>query len=94
MARAIWNGVVLAESADVVNVDGYTYFPRADVQWSYLTPSDHRSVCGWKGEASYYTIDVDGTSNPAAAWEYVNPKPAAAAVQGRISFWRGVQIEH
>ena len=93
MARAIWNGAVLAEGTDVVVIDGYTYFRKADVAWSFLTPSGHRSVCGWKGEASYYTVQVNGAENPAAAWEYAQPKPAAAAVKDRIAFWRGVQVE-
>lgn len=93
MTRAIWNGAVVAESNDGIVVDGYTYFPKTAVRWELLQPSEHRSVCGWKGEASYYTIQVNGATNPAAAWEYVNPKPAATAVKDRIGFWRGVQIE-
>ncbi|MEX2152717.1 MAG: DUF427 domain-containing protein [Gemmatimonadaceae bacterium] len=93
MARAVWNGAVVAEGENVVVVDGYTYFRRDDVNWSLLTPSDHRSVCGWKGEANYFTIHVNGASNPAAAWEYADPKPAAIAVKGRVGFWRGVGID-
>ena len=26
----------------------------------YLKPSDTHTVCGWKGTASYYTVDVNG----------------------------------
>jgi uncharacterized protein (DUF427 family) len=91
--RAIWNGTVVAESQDVVVVDGYTYFPRHDVSWDVLVPSDHTSVCGWKGQARYFTIRMANAINRDAAWEYPDPKPAAAAVRDRIGFWRGVRIE-
>lgn len=93
MARAIWSGAVIADSADVVVVDGYTYFPREAVRGELLERSDHRSVCPWKGEANYFNIRVNGAVNPDAAWEYATPKPAATMVNDRIAFWRGVQIE-
>ena len=93
MARATWHGAVLAESDDVVVVDGYTYFPKASVRADLLEPSAHRSVCPWKGQASYYSVVVDGARNDDAAWEYREPKPAAAAVHDRIAFWRGVRVD-
>ncbi len=93
MARAVWNGAVIAESGDVVEVDGYPYFPRDAVRWDLLEPSAHRSSCGWKGEANYYTIRVNDGRNPAAAWEYSRPREAASMVKDRIGFWRGVTIE-
>ena len=93
VARAVWSGRVIAESTDVIEVDGYPYFPRDAVRWDLLEPSTHRSVCGWKGEANYFTIRVDGALNPAAAWEYSHPKEAAIMVKDRIGFWRGVAIE-
>jgi uncharacterized protein (DUF427 family) len=91
--RALWNGSMIAEGDDIVVVDGYSYFRRADVNWDMLAPSDHMSVCGWKGQARYYSIRVDGATNPDAAWEYPDPKPAAVSVRDRIGFWRGVRIE-
>ena len=93
MARATWNGAVIAESDDVVVVDGYSYFPREAVRAGVLEPSAHSSMCGWKGQANYYSLVVDGERNADAAWEYREPKPAAAAVHGRIGFWRGVKVE-
>ncbi len=93
MARATWNGAVIAESEDVVVADGYSYFPRDAVRPDVLAPSDHTSTCPWKGQASYYAVLVEGQRNPDAAWEYRDPKPAAAAVRDRIAFWRGVRVE-
>ena len=92
MARASWNGTVLADSDDTVVVEGNHYFPRAAVKEGYLRPSDTRTVCPWKGEASYHSIEVDGAVNPDAAWYYPTPKPAAEQITDRIAFWRGVEI--
>ena len=93
MARAIWEGIVLAESDDIVEVDGYTYFPEDAVRWQHLKPSEKKSVCGWKGTARYWDISLNGNVNTDAAWNYAEPKPAAQIVKSRIGFWRGVQIE-
>lgn len=94
MPKAVWNGVVIAESDDVEVVDGYSYFPAEAVDRRYLQPSDHRTRCPWKGTASYYDVVVDGEVNRAAAWHYADPSPRAAPlVGGRIGFWRGVKIE-
>jgi uncharacterized protein (DUF427 family) len=91
--RAIWNGTMIAESDDTIVVDGYRYFPIEAVHCEYLSDSSHRSVCGWKGQASYYDVVVDGKRNRDAAWYYPHPKPAAGAVRGRIGFWQGVRIK-
>lgn len=93
MARAIWNGAVLAESKDTIIVEGNHYFPPDAINRDYFKPSDHHTVCSWKGTASYYTIEVDGQRNPNAAWYYPEPKPQASHVRGRVAFWRGVKVE-
>ncbi len=54
--------------------------------------SDHRSHCPWKGEAHYYDVVVDGQVNANAVWSYPEPKQAAAAIRGRVAFWKGVQV--
>lgn len=91
--RAIWNGAVIAESDDTVVVEGNHYFPPEAVDQAYLRPSETHTVCGWKGTASYYTLEVDGQANPDAAWFYPETKPEAAHVEGRIAFWKGVRVE-
>jgi uncharacterized protein (DUF427 family) len=93
MAKAIWNGAVIAESSDGVVVEGNYYFPADAVKKEYLQDSTTNSVCPWKGTASYYNIVVDGQVNANAAWYYPDPKPAAAEIKGRIAFWRGVKVE-
>ncbi|MEU6237068.1 DUF427 domain-containing protein [Kitasatospora sp. NPDC047058] len=92
MTTARWQGTVIAESDDTTVVEGNHYFPAESVRSEYLRPSATTTVCGWKGTAEYYTIDVGGATNPDAAWYYAEPKPGAAHVRGRIAFWRGVEI--
>ena len=90
--RATWNDKVIAESDDTVVVEGNHYFPLESVDSTVLTPSDKHTSCPWKGEASYYTLTVDGRTNPDAAWFYAEPKAAASEIRGRVAFWRGVTV--
>lgn len=90
--RASWNGTVIAESDDTVVVEGNHYFPREAVDAAVLRDSSTHTTCPWKGEASYYSIEIDGQVNRDAAWYYPTPKPAAAEIAGRIAFWRGVTV--
>ena len=93
MARALWNGVTLAESDATQVVEGNHYFPPDSVRREYLRDSPTHTVCGWKGTASYYTLDVNGQTNPDAAWYYPEPKAAARKIAGYVAFWKGVQVE-
>lgn len=94
MARAIWNGVVIAESDDIEIVEGNSYFPAEAIDRQYLQASTNRSVCPWKGTASYYDVVVGGEVNEAAAWYYPEPSTRAAPlVGGRVAFWKGVEID-
>lgn len=91
--RAIWNDAVVAESDRTIDLEGNAYFPLADVADGHLRPSDHTSVCPWKGTASYFDVVVDGAVNPNAAWTYPQPRPAAAEIAGHVAFWRGVRVD-
>jgi uncharacterized protein (DUF427 family) len=93
MARAMWNGVVLAESDTYELVEGNVYFPLESVKREVLKHSGTHTICPWKGVASYYDVVVDGKSNKDAAWYYPEPKEAADNIRGHIAFWKGVQVE-
>lgn len=93
MAKAIWNGAVIAESDRCQIVENNYYFPPDAVKKEYLRESDHHTTCGWKGVASYYDVVVDGKVNPNAAWYYPDPKPAAQNIKGYIAFWKGVEVQ-
>lgn len=90
--KAIWNGKIIAESNDIVNVEGNDYFPIESIKKEYFKNSDTHSVCPWKGKASYYSLHVDDKINKDAAWYYPEPKEAAKEIKGRIAFWKGVEI--
>jgi uncharacterized protein (DUF427 family) len=90
--KAIWQGVVLAESDDTVVVEGNHYFPEQSLNREFFRESSHHSLCPWKGIASYYTVEVDGEHNENAAWYYQKPSLLARKVEGRVAFWRGVRI--
>jgi uncharacterized protein (DUF427 family) len=92
MTTATWNGTVIAQSDDIVTVEGNAYFPLESVRDGVLRPSDTHTVCPWKGTASYYSVEVDGEVNPDAAWFYPEPKDAAKEITGRVAFWRGVEV--
>jgi uncharacterized protein (DUF427 family) len=90
--KAIWNGVVVAESDKTEVVEGNHYFPPAAIKKEFFRPSPHTTVCGWKGTASYYTLEVNGLRNENAAWYYPAPKDAAKNIAGYVAFWKGVQV--
>ena len=58
----------------------------------YFKDSDTNTHCPWKGTASYYTLEVDGSENPDAAWYYAAPSEAARAITDRVAFWKGVEV--
>lgn len=93
MARAIWNGAVVAQSECCEIVEGNQYFPPDSVNRQYLRESDTHTECNWKGTASYYDVVVDGQVNKDAAWYYPAPKDAAKNIQGYVAFWKGVKVE-
>ncbi len=93
MPRAIWEGVELARSDRCVVVEGNQYFPPDAIHREYFQPSELTTVCAWKGVAHYYTIEVNGKTNPNAAWYYPEPRQAAAQIKDHVAFWRGVRIE-
>ncbi len=93
MAKAIWEGTVLAESNNTIEVEGNQYFPPDAIKQDYFRPSETHTICPWKGTASYYHVDVNGKSNPDAAWYYPEPKSEAKKIKGYVAFWRGVKVE-
>ena len=89
--RAVWNDAVIA-NGNTVTLEGNHYFPPDALVQEHLRPSDHTSTCPWKGEAGYFDVVVGGQTNPNAAWIYRDPKPAASEIEGRVAFWKGVEV--
>ena len=90
--KAMWNGEVIAESDDTVVIEGNTYFPRGSLREDVLRPSDKHTVCLWKGRASYYNLELNGTTSPDAAFYFPDPKPDARVVRDRVAFRRDVAV--
>ena len=93
MPKAIWNGQIIADSPHCEIIENNLYFPPEAIRREFFQPSDKHTVCGWKGTASYYSLEVDGRLNADAAWYYAEPKPQAANIRGYVAFWKGVEIE-
>lgn len=89
--KAIFNGVVVAESDDTVIVEGEHYFPEAALKREYTSFSNHRTS-NWMGQARYLSLLVNGELKPDAIWYYPEPNESAAKVKGRVAFVQGVQI--
>ena len=92
MPKAIWNGVVLAESDSTQVVEGNHYFPPSSVRKEFFNKSDTHTTCPWKGVASYFNVIVDGKANADAAWYYPEPTDAAKLIKDHVAFWRGVEV--
>ena len=90
--KAVWKNVILAESKDTVVVEGNHYFPPDSINQRYFKTSDTHTTCPWKGQASYYHIEVDGEVNKDAAWTYPAPKDAAQNIKNHVAFWKGVEV--
>jgi uncharacterized protein (DUF427 family) len=93
MHKATWNGELIAQSDDVVVVEGNLYFPKSAVRPGLLRPSATLTTCPWKGSCSYYDLVVGGQVNADAVWFYPAPKDAAKQISDRVAFWKGVQVE-
>ena len=90
--KAGWKNTVIAESEKTEVVEGNHYFPADSIKKQYFKESPTTSHCPWKGEASYFTVDVNGEENKDAAWYYAAPKEKAANIKGHVAFWKGVQV--
>lgn len=90
---AEFNGVVIASSDKVVDVDGYIYFPPESLKMEFFKETNHTTTCGWKGTCNYYTISAGGKSAENACWQYRNPKPTAKHIENYVGFYPVVKIK-
>lgn len=91
--KATVDGQTIAESDDIVEVDGYRYFPRAAVRTDLLvkapkTEDDLECPHG----VQFYDVVLAGRRHARAAWSYEAPRPKMQRVAGRFSFWQDVAV--
>ena len=90
--RARFAGHVIADTYDAVvlqesSYPPVVYFPRADVATEYMSRTDRSTTCPYKGDASYYTVLMDGNFAENAVWTYETPHPAMTEIEGRLAFY-------
>ncbi|KAI5848151.1 DUF427 domain protein [Tricharina praecox] len=88
VAVAKVNGTIVAESNLYEKVEDNVYFPPAAVNYQYLKPSTTKSYCPWKGECSYYNIEVGETVIPDGAWYYPDPKDKFLDCKDFVAFYK------
>ena len=91
--KAVFNKTVLAESDDIVMVDGNPYFPRSSMNQEFFRASGLTTVCGWKGTARYWDLVIGDQVISNAVWAYDTPKPAAEDIRERFAFYRGKGVD-
>ena len=90
--KAVWSGIVVADSNKTIVLEGDHYFPPESINEQYFEKSTTHTTCPWKGEASYYHLVVNGSRNEDAAWYYPEPKKEAKDIAHYVAFWRGVEV--
>ena len=85
------DGVVIAASTRPVllfetSLPLRIYLPREDLRLA-LHPSERRTVCPYKGRASYWSVEVGGELVEDLAWSYEEPLPSVGAIAGLVAFW-------
>jgi uncharacterized protein (DUF427 family) len=92
--RAIVDDQVVAQSDDIVECQGYQYFPRTAVRLDLLektekTVDDQACPHG----VQFYDVIVAGKRHPRAAWSYEAPQPRMRQVADRFGFWQDVEVK-
>jgi uncharacterized protein (DUF427 family) len=90
--RVIFNGQVVADTRRALLLQEASYkpvfyIPRDDAQMALFTRTTHSTHCPYKGDASYYTIKVDGRAAENAIWSYETPYPAMTDIAGHLAFY-------
>lgn len=92
--KAVWNDQVIAESDNTIVVEGNHYFPADSIKKEFYKESETHSTCPWKGQANYYSLNVNGAENNDAAWYYPQASELAKNIEGYVAFWKGVKVEN
>jgi len=90
-----FNGVTIADTKDAYRVletshPPVYYIPRKDIKMEYIKQNPrHNSFCEWKGQCTYWDLDVNGKKLEAKIFSYENPTPSFKPITGYLSFYAG-----
>ena len=90
--QVTYNGHVIADTRKALTLKEASYrpvlyFPREDVEMAFLTRTEHSTYCPYKGDASYYTLLMDGRFAENAVWTYETPYPAMETIKDLVAFY-------
>ena len=90
--KVVFNGETVADSRRALVMHETRlplcyYFPREDVRLDLLTRTDHRTYCPFKGNASYWSLEVGGKVAENVAWSYETPFDESVLVEGYVAFY-------
>ncbi|KFE50068.1 DUF427 domain-containing protein [Pseudomonas syringae] len=63
------------------------YIPRSDIRIEHYVRSEHQSHCPYKGDANYFSLDINGQRIQNTVWTYENPYRAVAQIKGHVAFY-------
>jgi uncharacterized protein (DUF427 family) len=91
--RVTFAGKVVADTTDALSLKeasypAVLYIPREDADMSSFEATDHHTHCPYKGDASYFSLAVNGNRADNAVWTYEEPYPAMREIEGRLAFYR------
>lgn len=92
LMEAVLAGRVVARSDKTVVVEGHHYFPLESVTEGVLHRSRQKSLCPWKGVASYYSVHAGEVVLDNAGWTYRHPSPLARRIKNRVAFYPSVDV--
>ena len=84
--KAIWNNEIIAETDQVLEVEGRHYFPQNDVKLEYLSSIEDCEECSEKSVTTLFDLEVEGKDLPNSVWYYPNMKEDAVQVSGYMAF--------
>jgi len=89
-AKATVDGTVVAETDNYEVVEGNIYFPPSAIEAykDVYSPTETTTHCPWKGEASYYTLNVNGKEIKDGAWYYPTPSAKAKNIKDYVAFYK------
>ena len=91
--KAVFGDETIAQSDDIVEARGYSYFPASAVRLELMEKSPRTAAdLDCPHGVQFYDVVAEGKRHERAAWSYERPQPKMHAVGGRFGFWGDVKL--